>query len=330
MHMTRRNALRWGLLASGAALCLGAETAPTEFTVALSSPSFSTAAFRIADAAGMFARHDLKPRFVMAESGNAATTVMLSGSAQLAVSGPGEALAARARGQKLVLVGNIYRGLSAVVVVAKAAAAKTGIAPDAPVRERLKGLDGLVIAAPSPTAVFGISPKLAAESVGAKPKFVYMGQVAMPAALDSGAVQGFIAGAPFWGIPVLAGTAYAWIIGNDLPAEFLTTTSGSVQTTEEWVSRNPATLARLHAVMRDTAAFIAADPDGTKRILAKLYPSMAPAALDLAFSKEWRNWTRPDFTVADVQQEINLMRNAGQGFPGLDGVQASALLGPQP
>jgi ABC-type nitrate/sulfonate/bicarbonate transport system substrate-binding protein len=304
----------------------GAE--PVDITVALSSPSFSTVALRIADSIGLFAKYNIKPRFIVSESGNASTTAMLAGSAQVAISGPGEALAAVVRHQPLVIIGNGYRGLSAVTILSKAAVDRLKISSDAPVPDKLKALDGLVLASPSPTAIYGLSVKMAADSVGAKITFVYMGQAAMPAALEAGAVQGIVAGSPIWGIPVLKGTGVIWLDGpgGEIPNEFATNTSGSLQMNAEFVNAHPEVVQGLKQILRELAEFIKADPDKTKAILAKIYPSLDSKSLDLAYQKEWKNWTNPEFTAADVKHEIDVYKRSGLTLPGLDDVDPASMV----
>ena len=90
------------------------------------------------------------------ESGNAAISAVVAGSAVFSGAGASEVLAARVRGVDIVIVANIYRGLSGSVVLAKSVAAKLGVSPTAPVEQRLHALDGLAIASPSATSAYTI------------------------------------------------------------------------------------------------------------------------------------------------------------------------------
>ena len=51
----------------------------------------------------------------------------------------------------------------------------------------------------------------------------------MTAALESGAIQGFIAGAPFWAAPIVKGSGVLWISGpkGELPAEHVPVSSSN-------------------------------------------------------------------------------------------------------
>ena len=74
---------------------------------------------------------------------------------------------------------------------------------------------------PSATSSFTASYKGSADKIGAKPAFVYMTQPAMVAALETGAIKGYIASAPFWGPSVARGSEVDWISAprGELPQE---------------------------------------------------------------------------------------------------------------
>jgi len=290
-----------------------AQDAPVAVTIALSSNALPYGGLFIAEKAGLFGKHGVAPKIVVMDSGNAATTALISGSAQFSSSGPGEVLAARARGQPVTIVANIYRGLSASLVLAKPVADKLNVAPTAPVRERLKALDGLAIAAPSATSAYLHPVKRAAEEVGAKPRFLYMSQPAMVAALQTGAIQAMLAGAPYSYTPVSRGYGVTWISGpkGELPPEVQPTSSACLQTTEQYAGANPAVIARMRAVLDELAQYIRSTPDEAKRNLAAAYPQLDPAAIDQAFALDAANWSRPVLTEADIQQEIRILASTG-------------------
>ncbi len=54
---------------------------------------------------------------------------------------------------------------------------------------------------------------------------------------------------------------------------------------------------------------------------------LAARARDLAFKQQWRNWTRPFFTVDDIRQELKLLK-ASAKLPGLDQLDPAAALLP--
>jgi len=299
----------------------------TPITIALSSNAFPYGGLFIAEKAGIFAKHGLQPKIVVMDSGNAAMTALIAGSAQFSASGPGEVLAARARGQNVVIVGNFYRGLSASVILSKAVADKLNVSASAPIKERLRALDGLTIAAPSATSAYLHPVKAAAEEVGAKVKFVYMAQPAMVAALQSGAIQGMIAASPYAGVPVAKGAGVAWISGpnGEFPASVQPSSSACLQTSEQFATANPQVIAKMRAVLSDLAQYIKDKPDEAKRNLAAAYPQVDSAAIDQAFAQDAGNWARPELTEADIQQEIRILAATGL-VAGVTNIKPSAVL----
>jgi hypothetical protein len=184
--VTRRHALL------GAAALSAARTARAEdlhaITMGLASGEHGGGrAYRQGARAVREARLDAK--FAIMDSSSAALTGLLSGSLRLIVSGVPELVLARARDQDVVAIANTYSGFSANLVLGTAVAWALGVAPTAPVRDRLKAMDGLLIASTSPTAIGTVAYKGAVQAAGASMRFTYMSQQAMAAALQSGAIQ---------------------------------------------------------------------------------------------------------------------------------------------
>ncbi len=213
-----------------------------DVTIPISSTSFATAGVRVAKELGLFEKNGLAARFVVMDSANGATAALISGAAQIVQSGPGELVAARSRLQPVVAGADLYKGLSASLVLSADAVRRSGTDPAATIDQRLKALDGMVIASPSATSSYTVAFRLAAESVGAKIRFTTMAQPAMAAALQAGAIGGMISGAPFWSVPVASGAGVLWISGprGDLPPQYTPASSVSIQALESTVRSNPA------------------------------------------------------------------------------------------
>jgi ABC-type nitrate/sulfonate/bicarbonate transport system substrate-binding protein len=329
-HIGRRTFLR--TLAAGAATAIPmsrtfAQSQPLDVSIAMSSSGLPYGGLRIAQNAGLFEKHGLKPRLIVADSGNAATTALLAGSVDFSGSGPSEALTARVRGQDIVIIGNLYRGLSGSLVLSKATIEKLGIKPDAPIADRLKAIDGLTIASPSATSAYTGPVKNGAAKYGAKPKMTYMAQPAMPAALEVNAIQGMIGAAPFSIIPVVKGTGSVWVSGPraEFPAEFMPTSSACLQTSMAYLNSHGEVVKRLQAMLADLAVFIKQKPDEAKQALGKAYSTFDAPTLDSVFAQDNANWTKPIFTVADMQQEVKILDDT-QSVPGLHNVDLKALL----
>ena len=298
-----------------------------DISVGLASTSFATVAPRIAKDMGMFAAHGLNCRFVVLDSANAATMAIIAQSLDGAVSGPPELIIAQSHDQKVVALAYAYRGSSGTLVLSKSTLEKLALSTNASIAERLKALDGLVIASPSATGAYTVSFKAAAKSVGATIRFTYMAQPAMVAALESGAIQGYIGGAPFWAIPVIKGQAVKWISGpsGDLPAEFSPTSTSNFQVMRAFAKTNPDVVKAIKATFADLTKAIDERPAEVKAAVGRLYPDLDRATLDLLFATESAAWKSVPSTTADLAHEIAFVKAGVGQVPGLDAVDPAEL-----
>lgn len=299
-----------------------------EVTIALGSVGFGTAPVPLAQQLGLFEKHGLKAKTVVMDSGSAATTAVLSRSTDIALSGAAELVAALAHGQKLVIIANVYDGSAGTLVLAKSVADKLGVSPNAPAAARLKALDGLVIASPSSASGYTASIKGAPAGVGARVRIAYMAPPAMASALEAGAIQGYIAGAPSWAPPVIRGTGVVWISGpkHDFPPENAPASQGNLQTMADFAQANPDLMQRLAAVIADLVRAVDERPAEVKAAVAKVYPSLDPATLDLLFASESAAWKAKLLTPDDVRHDIAFVRSSGVDLPQIDSVDPAAVL----
>ena len=323
--------IRRRLLLAGAAACAAAGRARAAegvpITLAISSNSLAYGGLRIAQKAGLFEKNGIVPTISVMDSGSAAMTAVLSGSIEFCAASLGEVLAARVRGQSVVVVANVYRGLSGSLVLSKEAAEKTGVPAGAPLEARLKALNGLTIATPSATSSYTFPFRIAAQAAGAAPHFVYMSQPAMLAALRAGAVQGISAGAPFSTEAVSGGTGVMWISGprRDLPADTLPASSACVETSKAYATAHPDVVARMRASFDALSHFIREQPAEAERALASAYSQLGAEAVASIFRDDGPNWAQPVMTVEDVRHEIALQQRAGV-LPGVGDVDAASVL----
>jgi ABC-type nitrate/sulfonate/bicarbonate transport system substrate-binding protein len=306
-------------------LAVGSASAE-DVTIAVSSTSFVLGGVRIGEQAGLFEKNGLHPHIVVMESGNAAMAALIGGSVQFTVAGPGEVLAARARGQDVVIVANLYKGLAGSVVLSKDVAATLPAQASAPLAERLKALNGLSIAVPSATSALLAPVRNAAEAAGAHIRFSYMSQPAMVAALASKAVQGIDASFPFAGKPIIDGTGVLWINGpGDELSQYSPASSSCVQATAAFVKAHADTVQRLQQSVIDIASYVREHPAEAKQALAKGYSQLSPAEIDLSFSQQQKNWTKPFLDIDDIRHEIVLLK-ASANLPGLDAIDPASVL----
>ncbi len=294
------------------------------------TPSLSGFAARIAQELGLYAKHGLNARLIQVDSANAGATAVISQSLDAAVSGPGELIAANARGVKVVAIANVYGGLNAHVILAKAVAAKTGVSPSAPVADRLKAMDGLVFGSVSPTSAFTVTMRTATEDVGAKLRFTYMAQPTMQAALESGAIQGFIASAPFWVPATMNGSGVIWISGprGEFPRVRTPSHSASVQVMREFIDAKPEVAKNLAAVYADLAKAFVDRPTEVKAAIPRLFPSVSAAMVERFYDLEAQGFAAKPLTIEDMVHEIAYVKASGANLPGIDAIDPRTLIHP--
>ena len=301
-----------------------------QVTIANSSPGIGAAAGRIAKDMGLFARHNIDPAFTVMENSSAAIAALISGSVNLAVAGTPELIVASDRGQQLVALATTYNGFSGSVVLAKSVADKLGVSPTAPVAARIKALDGLVIASPGPTTIGQVIMNNAARAVGANLRATYMAQPAMPAALETGAIQGFQASAPAWVLPVVKGTGVLWISGpkGEFPEQFAPPISAQLQTTRSYAEANPALMKDLALVFADLAKAVEERPADVKASLAKLFPELDKATIDIVFDVESLGWTGKQATPEIMAHSIELVKSSGAAMQNAAALDPKKMLYP--
>ena len=250
------------------------------------------------------------------ESANAATTALISGSVDAALSGPGEVVAAQARGQQVLSVANSYRGLSGSLVLSEQIADGLDVSADAALEDRLRALDGLTIASPSATAVYTAAFRTATAAVGAHVNFVYMAQPAMLAALESGAVQGFVGGAPFWAVPVAEGSGVLWIAGprGEMPENSVPAVAANLQMMRSVIEADPQLAQDLVAVFAELGQTIEAQPDEVRAAVTKLYPDVEAKTMDLLFDAESPAWNAGRPTAESMARDIAFMKASGSSI----------------
>lgn len=302
----------------------------TEVHIGIASGSVVANSLRVADELGLFKEQGLSSRFTMLENANSATTALISGSIEAAVSGPGELIVAQGRGQKVVVVANTYAGVGGSLVLAKSVADKLGVSPSAPISERLKALDGLVIASTTATSSYTVAYRLAAKAAGATIRFTYMTLPAMAAALEKGAIQGYIGGSPYWVPPVLNGTGVIWINGpkRELPFEHAPVHSADLQMMRAEAEKRPDLVRKLVAVNTALGRMIEEQPAAVKRAIVKIYPDLDIKTVDLLYEADAHAWKAAPLTAADMAHDIAFMKESGVNLPQIDQLDPAALIFP--
>lgn len=266
---------------------------------------------------GFFEDHGIDANFVMMDSSTAAATALLSDAVSFAFSGPGSLVAAQARGQDMIVVNSTYRGLGGTLILSNAAVERSGISEDAPVEDRLRALKGLVIATPSPTSTYTLAFSEAAAKQDAQINFTYMAIPSMPAAFASGAVDGYVASAPYWLPPIVDGTGVAWISGPqaELPAEFAPAHTAVTLTMRSYAEANPKTVDNVIAAFEDFVAALDSRPDDIKTAIRAVFPDLDEETVDLLLEAESVAWRAGAVTPEEVRHEVEMAAGTNTQIP---------------
>ena len=221
-----------------------------------------------------------------------------------------------------------YWGQSGTLILAKDIADKSGVSRTAPLADRLRVLEGLQIASPSPTSAFTVSFKGAADKVGVKIPFVYMAQPAMVAALETGSIKGYIGSAPIWGTSVLRGRGVDWISApkGELPDENVPRGVSVLITTRSFAQANPELMRQVLKSYQEFSEILEKSPERVRASLGRVYPDVEPAAMDILFNAESGAWKYRPSTVDDMKHEIEFVKASGAAIPDLDKIDPAAML----
>lgn len=286
-------------------------------TMSLAGQSMIASIPRFAKDMGLFEKRGIDINFITMDSASASATGLISGSVPYAFSGPVELITAQARGRDVVTIANTYGGLGGTLVLSKAVADKLNVSPTASINDRLKALKGLTIATPSATSAFTVSFKGATTAVGADVKFTYMSIASMPSALQSGAIAGYVASAPFWVFPITNGTGVLWISGpkGELPAQLRPKSNSVLLATRETVKAQPELTRSVAAVFTDFADAIDRRPAEVKAAILKSFPTLDTKTLDVIFESEAAAWKARPLTAQDITHEIAYAKAGGMNLP---------------
>jgi ABC-type nitrate/sulfonate/bicarbonate transport system substrate-binding protein len=272
--------------------------------------SLASSSLRIADQMGLFEKHGLRPRFIRLDSASLTTTALAAGSVDFAVGGVTDLVAARLGGQQLITSANLYKGYANFLVLSNSVINRLAVSKDAPAADRIKALDGLLIAGTSATSVGTLGVKATSLAAGAHVRFTYMTQENMPTSLDSGVIQGYIAATPAWEIPVLRGTATLWLSGlaGDFPKSTSPGTASLLMVRSDFARDNPDLIDAVASILSEFSKVVKDDPDIVKTAVRKLYPDLDPRILDIYFKNEARGWDGTPLTAEDMRREMNFLR----------------------
>lgn len=329
-NLVLRVAFGSALMVSALSTMPASAEAPLKVSIGFASSSLPASAARIAQQLGLFEKNGLEAKLTLMDSANVASMALISGSVDFSVTAASEVILAQARGQKLLVVSNMYSGYSPVLVVAKALAERSKLPSEADVEARLKALDGATIASVSATSNYTLGLKCAADMVGVKIRFTYMAQPAMVAALETGAVEGIVAGSPYYAAPVRKGTGLSWISGprGEYPEKCSLRSAATLNTTQTYAETHKEEIRRVRAALLDLGNAVKERPAEVKAAVAQLFPTVDPPTLELLFEAEGANFNTDALKPADLAKEIAFVKASGANVPGLEKIDPAVLILP--
>jgi ABC-type nitrate/sulfonate/bicarbonate transport system substrate-binding protein len=282
--------------------------------IGLASSSLPGGVARLVKQMGLFEAQGLDVSVIPMENDSVAVSGLLSGSLDFVTTAGNQLAVSQSRGIDLVGIRAVYSNFPGVMVLAKSVVDRLDVAPDAPVPERFRALDGLVIATPGPTSSYTAVVAPAAEA-GAKVRYTYMAQTAMVAALESGSVQGFVASAPFYAQPVLRETGVIWISGVDGEFENAPSAASILSSTRETIETRPELVQKVVQAFIDFSDAVAERPEDVKAAIVQVFPAIDSATLDLLFETGAKGFIGRPLTVEDMKHEIKFTQESGVPLP---------------
>lgn len=288
-------------------------------TVALAGVAFYWILHYVAEGAGLFQEEGLKVEQVTLPSGSRMVATVMGGSSDVTEVNMADSLNSAARGSDLVNIAAVYGTIPLVVFLSNDAIRKTGITENMPIDEKMKRLKDLKIGITSPGSgtdqlirtlflVRGIDPDRA---VSLQP----LGQGAsMLAALEQGAIDGFVFAAPFPQIAESKGLGKTVIspFKGEAPELRGVTYMGVATSRATLNSKRPQLRAYVRALTK--ALKLARErPDEARKVVRKYFPDMSEDLYRRSFDEALLGLpTTTDLSEDQLRRTIAMMNLTAQ------------------
>lgn len=308
------------LLLAGGSLtaCAGNSSAPgaaaglPTVTIGKSVDTIGFSAVDVAQAMGYFKDAGVNVKTELLQGSSQATAALQGGSIQFATLSSTALLLASSKGVKLQAIASLDRGVSIQVVTTKAWASQHGIAPNQPLSQRAKGLEGAKDAAISSTGTSVL--KLMMSQNGADPSkvdYVTVGSdAAGSAALGHGTLQVFVGSPP--STYYMVDNANSEIIANatEVPA-MKTMAYDIVITNPSWAQANKSAATAVATAIARAENLMATDPDKVIALEQQHFPSYSKD--ELMKSLQSVQWTTNGlFTQPMWDDAVKVSQEEGQ------------------
>ncbi|MGI5185618.1 ABC transporter substrate-binding protein [Dactylosporangium sp. CA-152071] len=211
---------------------------------------------------------------------------LLAGDVDVAVGGTNTVIDAIAKGADVQIIAGMAPLLFSLTM-RNEAAQKTGVAPDAPIENRLKALKGLRIAVSPSGSTGNIVLRTILEGVGLKPdtdvRFVPLNDLgAIPAGLIQGTFDASFAAVGSGEVAVAQGKAVTWVSLPKGDVTSLKDYQGIVTyASRSYIEKNPDTVKAVHDALNDGQKMTVDQPDKAAELLkSNVFKEMDKAVFD--------------------------------------------------
>ena len=312
------------LSAAFAGISASAQHANVKISQAVDSVAYVAVDF--AKLRGFYSEEGLNVDQLIMAGGGPDFTALLSGDVQFNTAAPSYQLNGIKQSRRVLQVENSIMAMNQSLVLSKAAVAKTGLAPDAPVKQRLAALKGMKIAITRPGAMTDVHMQFLMRYAGLKAGDVQLVSIGAPqsmiSALESGDIDGFVISIGPDRVAVSRG-AVMWIdnLRGDVPGLSPMPTVG-LYVMEAYAEKNPGIVRRfVKATQRAVKEMSERPLDEVVAVLKARYTSMDPAVLRLSIEA-----VKPAFNITgNVTREM--AENLVAFMPEAQGLTAEQYLG---
>ena len=247
----------------------------------------------IAEKGGFFKQQGLDLDVEDLQSGPRQVAALMGGSADISVSGMVQVVKAHAQGNdQLVAVTSFQSGMDLTLVLSDQATKKTGITTDMPLDEKVKRLKGIRIGITSPGGSTDVFIRSLLKKRGVDPDTAIQilplgGGNEMLAALQKGATDGFVWGAPQAQIAEDKHLGSIAINAADVPELKGMPYQGLVATRDE-IKSKPELYRKLAVAIGNAIKFAKANEAKSKQYVESEFPNVKKLVFDAAWPAYYR------------------------------------------
>ena len=257
-------------------------------TMAMPSEGLAYSLSYIADAKGLWAKHGLDMHEVLI-AGIGATNAVIAGSVDVSHASGASLTRAAARGQKLLAIVAVLDRASVEIVLRKDVAEAAGFAPEAPLVERAKVLNGRTISIDAINSIDDIFLRVIAKRAGLGPDAVRLAVLKADnalAAIGTDQIDGIAMSPPWPQSAMLQRGAVLVASGLDGdPPDYVPLTTTVVLTKPETCAKRRVICEGVGQAMKEASETLHNQQAEAAAILGKRLPNMDPKLIAAVLEK---------------------------------------------